>query len=476
MRGSVFMKRMTCMLSGIFIMILVFAGTVLLIKNTSADEKETLERTEEVEIFLTGLRRAEMKAVEVVSHKGSYQIILQGQTAEIAGIEVDCLDTDIIDQVIFKIETLRGQEIVKVQQNLEQYGLAQPQASITVQADDRVWGMEIGCQIPGEENSRYVVVDHQDKIYRVNGLNEILIGQLDFVDRSVADIRAIEGCVPASVVLGGTVRLEDIVLGVSNKEDRNMVPAIQLKVLSKNNYDINYERTVRGLSDLLKIEADDVVSYDPSEKEYEEYGLQNPYSTVKYCWEDISGNSGEYRLLASAPKDGFVYLCRDGYPVIYKVSVALLSWLEWQYEDVITRYLLLPDIYTLETVRISCPEWSDAYTLGTTENEVQKVADSKNRAIPVEKFKEFYQCLIGIPAEEYEEVFVSEEAQSLLEITFVYKDGRDADKIELLAGPPLQVYLSINGNTDFLTKSKYVDIILENYRNLLTDKDIEPLY
>ena len=281
--------------------------------------------------------------------------------------------------------------------------------------------------------------------------------------------------VPGTIILGGTVRAEELKLGTENGTEAESVSISALRLLSHHNYAINYEKLIEVLQGLTQIDAERVVAYQPTAEDMEAFGLHQPYSTIEYSWKDTKEEKQTCVLSASAPQDGNVFLMRDGVPLVYEIAEDQLPWLEWQYQDVVTRFLLVPSIYEISSVEIESDTVYERYDLESVDSVLNRVTDSSQTQLDTDKFKKLYQCLIGIPAMNYakeEEI----NAKCILTIIFHYKDGRMDSQIELKDGPPLQLYLSVDGVTEFLTDSKYVDIILENIENLKNRGTVKMLY
>lgn len=460
------MKRSAVLLAGMLALILLLAGGLLLLKNgPEAPEEQALDHREQVRL-IEDLEAID--ALEVDGPLGAYRLRAASDGgAAVEGIETAYLDRAAAVRAVNAVRTLAGQPVGGT--DLAQYGLEVPEAVITVRSGGDGRRLLVGGEAPGGYG-RYVRVDGENTVYLTPGLEDVPRSKLDFVDRKVVDVPAAEGVAPASLVLGGTARAQEIVLGVPGGGSDGVVSPVDLRLLSHHGYGINYEGTVEVLQGLFHITAEAVACYDPTPEELEVYGLSEPYASAAYCWE-----GGACTLLASQPQDGRVYLMRQGSPVVYIMAASALPWLDWQYADVVTRFLLLPNIYTLSGVELEAQGERFQYTLSSAGGELLSVEDGQGSAIDPDAFKAFYQCLIGIPAETYGPEPAAPE-EPVLRITFLYGNGDPTDTIELTEGPPLQAYLTVNGVTEFLTKLKYADVILENARRLPAGEGIVPLY
>lgn len=200
-----------------------------------------------------------------------------------------------------------------------------------------------------------------------------------------------------------------------------------------------------------------------------------PYSTVSFSYVDADKQKQHVILCASEPVGGNVYLTCNGRPVIYRALSETLPWLSVQYEDIVSRLPMLFPIEDVHSVGIKGPECIEIFSLSENEGKLLVTGEG---GIPVkaEDFRDLYQCLIGIPGEEYVRSAIPDNAKELIRVTFTFHDGRAPAVMQLFEGPSLQAYLSVNGETEFLTKSRYAEIILENLQRIESGDDILPLY
>ena len=81
---------------------------------------------------------------------------------------------------------------------------------------------------------------------------------------------------------------------------------------------------------LFSLYANSVEAVSPTEDELASFGLDQPYSIVT-VWFD---GTESFTLKASAPdRNNYVYLMKEGSPLVYLVSASRLSWLKVQTEQ-----------------------------------------------------------------------------------------------------------------------------------------------
>lgn len=469
------MKRLKFRLAGMLALLILLCFGLYEVKNYDNIPAET-EQDEKVltKISFFDEKMDSLQSIDIINGKESYRIITDNENAVLENVNNEYLNSAGLEHVVNAVRHMEGQVIQDNTDNIEQFGLDNTEYRILVKSQEEEIVFQVGAQMPGG-NGRYVMLEGDQTVYLVYGLGDIENSVLEYFNTEIISSQMEDGMVPASIILGGTSRLEELKIGVDSEAEIESVSASKLKLLSHHDYAINYENLTEPLQNLTSIQADHVVCYEPTKGELKKYGLFSPYSTISYSWKDTKGEIQTCELSASTPQNGEVFLMRTGVPLIYEVSLEKVPWVEWQYIDVVTRFLLLPNIYEVESVEIEGISVYEKYELASEDNVLRSVTDTEKEQLDTDKFKKLYQCLIGIPALTYIEN-APDSNQNVLKIIFYYKDGRPESQIELLDGPPLQNYLSINGVTEFLTDSKYADIILENIKKLKNGDEVQSLY
>ena len=141
--------------------------------------------------------------------------------------------------------------------------------------------------------------------------------------------------------------------------------------------------------------------------------IRDRYSTVCFSYIDTVGETQSIELRASAPSDGSVYLVCNDRPVVYCTPLEALPWLDTQFEDVVSRLPMLFSIENIRSVGIKGPDTLVVFALSENSGELL-VTGEGGFPVDTERFRSLYQCLIGVPGEEYTRDGVPEDAQELI--------------------------------------------------------------
>ena len=416
-------------------------------------------------------QKQQLKQISVSNEQNGFSLSLREGQWQMEQGELRYQDQEAMNHCAAQLLSLSGQPMAESGEDFSQYGLLSPAAVVNLLFDDSSeTTIFIGIPAPGT-NARYAMIDEDDTVWLLEGSEVCFKSYLDFISLEITT--APSQAFPDSIVLGGTARPEPIQLGYPESQS-SAGPSQSMVLISHHQYPLDYSKAGDALAALLSITADKALTLSADGEELTDYGLELPYSTAEFTWRD--GETLFYcHLLCSAPQDGSVFLRQEGEPVIYQVSVEKLPWLELQYEDIVSRLLLLPYIQEVSSVQIQTAELSKEYTLAFSSNGDLAVTDEAQNTIDPNAFKELYQCLVGIPGENYLPQ-PPENENTLLTITYRYADGRQPDQVRLLEGPTLQLYLSVNGVTEFTTKEKYLDVLLQNIDHLQRGEPLTPLY
>lgn len=400
---------------------------------------------------------------------GGFVIIAEAEgQLTVEGIDPSLTTSSLLSSCLQLADNSTLEPVAAASDDLQQFGFEAPQASVRFEYGDMSLQLEVGGAVPGQ-NAYYAWVTGSADIYLWSGADIFLLSAKDFVSTQLTPPPSSIAEGPDAIIFGGSVRESSFVL--TRDEAENI-----LYVSSQDKKRRTDRQAVEDITaSLFSLQAETVEAYISDKDDLAAYGLETPYSTVCFSYIDTVGETQSIELRASAPSDGNVYLVCNDRPVVYCTPLEALPWLDTQFEDVVSRLPMLFSIENIRSVGIKGPDTLIVFALSENSGELLITGEG---GLPVdpERFRSLYQCLIGVPGEEYTRDGVPEDAQELIRVTFTFRDGREPAVMQLFEGPALQAYLSVDGETEFLTKSRYAEIILKNLQRLETGEDISPLY
>ena len=405
---------------------------------------------------------------------------------------------------------------VKAQDTIEEnaadlsiYGLKDPVSTVTVtMKDGSKHTLEVGNQAPGGSGYTYAKMAGSNTVYVVNTSDVSRYHQVktDYISTTLVNLTANastgEVTVPTimKMEISGTAhedtikieQAENIVTAETDSNANSRVGFSSHLITEPKLRDISTYVFTDYVQSIFNTAAEEIVAYNVTEADLAQYGLDTPYTHLKASYQeavtDASGKSttknGYINFRISEPDaEGSFYLMYDEVPVVYKATVTGEYesmdniWTKAGYSELASRLFVLPMINSLDSVTVTTPDAEYLFDLtlvgkGTDDEKLNIHYDGK--AITEEAFKKFYQVMIGATAED----LVTDDVQlgeMLCEFTYKYDDkGHKDDVVTYYKGPTRYVYVAVNGEVEFTTRSAFVDKIYDSIPKVLENEVISP--
>jgi hypothetical protein len=507
-KGNIVMTKKIIGLVVALVLVLGLAGVLFLL--TSAEETALGENTTADALYVVGSAASSpTKSVTITNAHGSFTVNIEnpdGAYADkvftLAGMETLPTVRTKLSPVVVNSGALAAKSLVSENtDNLALYGLDDP--AVTVKAtlnDDSIVTFSIGDLAPG--GAGYYVTADSVKTYLVNtaSLTNFFYRDMDFIDNTIT------GGDPTAdtfvdVTLSGTVRPEPIVIGKIADPGENIYITHRIESPALMDLDATFAAT--AILSAYGLVADEVVAVADTDAVLEQYGLKEPYSTIKIVPPDEL-EMDTFTLSASEPDEsGNVYLRHSGTKLIYRVAASTLKWLDVQLQDLMLKLAITPNINTLSKVTVQTADESYAFALSGEDKELAVSLNGKE--VPIGNFRDFYQNLLAAGYEAVAEEISptttddgessadesdssadessgeetsgeessSEESseapvasivaglEPILTYTYAYKDsGKPADVVRFYPGPARKAYIVVNDGIVYITPIPYVDKIL----------------
>ena len=285
-----------------------------------------------------------------------------------------------------------------------------------------------------------------EQLYLLNAelIQPLLWSAEDYVSLSVTSPGTSDS---GSLLLSGALHESPLNLSYYREESAQLYA----RLLSPINADIPQEQLSPILQSLSDLQADFVVCISPSQTDLEYFGLSEPFCTLTA---DLYGETFTLSTSALQP-DGTIYLLKENHPVIFSVSLEKLPWLSACQETLCQSSLFSSQYEDCTSMTLTTPEDSWRFTkwdgqvlcggISVEERAFHSLYQSATTLIPT-------QAALTSPNPD----------EHLLSITFSYTNPSKAqDNISFYACDEEQVFLSINGATEFLTDFSQVQTILD---------------
>ncbi|MBS5137509.1 MAG: DUF4340 domain-containing protein [Clostridium sp.] len=486
-------KQTTALLISLAVVVLLAGLLIFLMVRFQSEGDQTRQNSaqssEDETIHLLSLSSEDINTITIENPIDTFTLVNEGDQFVVEGFEevavsslnINNLTASIADltadrEILSLSEESEAETIGDSAQKLSQYGLDQPQYILKIVTTEGTEEILTFGDDALDNNSIYV--QYEDQVYLIdNAIADILAkDRYSFLDNQITDIEP--EYEQATITLSGTVRPSPITLEIktvqdeeSESEDEGVVSS------SEKEYTLTtpLEQTITEASasqmtdGLFSLYANSVEAVSPTEDELASYGLDQPYSIVTVWFDGIES----FTLKASAPdRNNYVYLMKEGSPLVYLVSASRLSWLKVQTEQLTQSVYTPVEVTELSGFSVTSEDASYDFVVEHSENETK--VSCNGQQVDTELFEDLYQTVTAIPPDKMS--FKTSSLQTVLTMTIDYRDEqRTDDVIELIPTGDGSVLISINGESRYTASQDLVYQILGNCQNAVDGKEISNL-
>lgn len=412
--------------------------------------------------------KGNVKSLKIKNAWGEYELLSDGNGGFIEENIKDFKQytTNVTSVVTAACKVTAKRMIEENCENLEKYGLDNPKiiAQLT-DNNDKTYKLSIGNEAPSGGN--YFLYNDENTVYVLSlvSVTSLELSPLDLVDVMLTD--TVEDLSYERIELFGTVREKPIVIVNMDSlaaEDETVLFAYD--IISPGSAHLEANIANEFLYSFSEMYANKAEVLHPTKEDLTKYGFDNPYSTVKIETVDKTQN-----IIVGKVEGDKVYVMRDDVDIIFEASKEVLTWIETQYEDLVSNIFLTPYIGDISDVTIKFDDKSYSFKTEYSD-ETDLTATYKGAELDPDNFKRFYQVLVSAYLENYSEE-VPQGTPSLT-VIYSYKDGKE-EKLELYqsTADPRKVVIVLNEKPmNFLMRYNFMEKVKNDVVNLLDGKEI----
>jgi hypothetical protein len=191
------------------------------------------------------------------------------------------------------------------------------------------------------------------------------------------------------------------------------------------------------------------------------FGLDEPYSTVTVK----NRSAGDLTLITGEPDEsGWVYIMREGIPIVYKIGEDQILWQKLQFTDMMS--LNLYPLYLDEIDEVVAEAEGRMYRFAMNHSDPARLAIMiDGREAHRSNFMTLAETLRKARYEELTFDPLPEGVEPVLRVTYTYMDGSPAKTFSFYPGPPRK-YFVVTGDMSycFYTASLYVDKAIDEIK------------
>lgn len=476
----------------------VLAAVVLILTLTAPDggsgeeEETTSTTTADPALMLQPEDKGEIESIYIENQNGSFTVkrVTGDSGDKIWTVEgMEDIDERLWVQSSFEslAKALTGMTARSVieenPEDLEQYGLAEPQASAEVSyADGGSFKLLIGGNVvTGSAN--YVKTSDSDTVYSYYTYNLSGITGNDPMSYINTSVMPAYDSSTAPDIKKVTVTRKDLDAPII-LEALPEVPEDSIQVYAyafTSPYDVYLDLTNGNsyLNAMFGLTAEKAVYVNPTEEQTKETGLDDPFCEVDMLAGDtiyrlFIGNSvteevtDEETGVTRTELKGFYGMSNQVRDVIYYFSADSMIWATMEPTRYMSKLFLMPYIYDLDTVSYRDGECELTVVVEGTPDDGKVILNGKDGDI--EDFKPFYQFLVSCRGEE----IYTDEARGdfIAEFSYTYDDSREQDTVTLYESDDRTIVIAVNGKNIFKTKWNYGTRLKENALAYLNGEEI----
>lgn len=473
----------------------VCLGIVFLVLLLTQPKTETDNPDDKAEVIMVvSNERDNIASMKIKNDSGEYTISQDAKgfsINELAGLRQN---NTVLNAAGNCAASIKAQALAEENaQDLEKYGLGadNPEASCTVTLKDgSQYTVLYGITAP-DGNSVYVRLSDSSDVYvALSSLSRYFYNSKeDYLSLIVKDALANDNVAPTIDLL--VVKRKDLDYDIVFEDDTKNYAVDEVSMASSQvmispvyaYLDItNSNEIIYGLWGLTAAEA---VKPFPTEEDFKEYGLDDPFCTVTLyaelqTYELTIGDIASYVVDENGnqtDQPAYYYGYYEGNNIIYRFAADKVKWASFMPVDVLSSMMTSNYIYALDYIDISLNNGEElSYYFDITgdvdEGSLSVTLDGKEA--DVQSFKLLYQFMLKCPIDSLCLEAPAEDAKQLCFIEYARADG-GKDTLEFIDGGANRVIIKLNGTTSFSQPKSYLDVLCSNLKLFASGADGEQL-
>lgn len=384
--------------------------------------------------------------------------------------------------------------VEKDAQDLEKYGLADPEAEVKVTFDDGSSAdICFGIRNPASTNYVYCMTKGSSDVMQASyySTGSAFYDIKDFVNLVLTESyntnnpQELDYLVVERKDLDEPVRIEYMydIAEESENEDSVITTFNTHRITEPITAELDTTSGQTICYGLYSLSASSCEYIDPTEQEIADAGLDDPFCKVSFKYggkervlllgNEIRTTSGEGDSAVSTVT-GYYAMFEDD-RIVYSISTDNAPWYTFQVQDIMSRRPISPYIYTIDTLTVTTPDGEYVFKVnGTADDHSFTCGDT---LLNDANFKSFYQHLITSMGEEL--YFSDEQLDPYITLDFKYREeyydtyGRSEDVIAFYKSDDRKNIVSVNGDILYKVRQIYTQRLLENLDALLNGGEIK---
>ena len=471
------MSRQIRLVLTVFCIVLILGAAILVL---DATEKEH----DNGSVVFKDSLPTDVRVVKISNQYGDMLVDYMDGGYVASDIPIDLVDTEKFVEMMTFSGAVYAVNSISDPNDLAQYGLDGDVSTVAIEYVD---GESIKIFIGNPEpisKGYYCRVEGRDGVYlfEEKRIHAYLQPQKYYISRYVtppipSQSQSSLGHVLAVEFEGGLLEESVKLIPVTEEEDQTVLDAMSygsathLINISGRNYGVDQRYATELFDSLVGMKAEDIVGYNFSEQEMNEFGFDQPDMHVRFDYRQTRDEeSSEYNVLL-LNKDGVFYAACNNRGVIYKVAQPYYYTAELEKFPV--RWFFSPLLFDLDELEITLGDQTYLFEVtGSTNSDL--AVKCNGEAFNLDRFRRLYKLVISAAHDNAMREQATTGSEPLMRITYRYRDARKGeDVLALYPAEARRHYAEANGITEFTIKDQFYTRVAQALDVLYTDEEFE---
>ncbi len=433
---------------------------------------------------ILSFEKTDIKSISVKNSNGGYEGVPTGETGEdgmpvftVKGIEDLPLNSNIVSSLLNNASALSCDSVVKENETeFEKYGLADPQAEVTIKTAKEEKSLLVGNESP-QSGETYCMLKGGSDVFLTgtSAVNVFVNSRENFISINLIPETDANGAeyIPETIKITRDDMDNDIVLekDTFKSESGNVSGTMSTHHMTEPVFSyLDVEKSQNAIQGFSGLSAYSAVYAHPTEELIKASELDKPH-----CIVTAESEGGESYTVKVGRKldinDGEYYAVMiNDIDVIYAVSGESLCWLTLKPGDITSKMIFGTYVWDIARLKISVDggETVEFTGKGTDEKDVEMTKNGEK--CDPKRFKEFYQFLLKTSAEEFD-IEDQPQGNPQVSIELDTQDGQVSQKVEFYKAEGQKSLIVVNGRPCFKFRSAYVELLKENLSKFDSTED-----
>ena len=400
----------------------------------------------------------------------------------IVGLEDFDLQGGVADEIASHCSGLSFTKIIETdaKDNLADYGLDKPRSKVKVTyTDGKKAVIYVGNEAP-QGVGTYVKFGSNNVVYlcETESVKPFLFDVTKLISLTINDsATASENSDFIYADLTGSAYGNKITLKMNGNSDsvtNTYVLTAPANAYADNTEAANVAGAIRGLY------ASSVACVNPTSAQLGKFGLANTYARVYAKYPDTTVD-----LIASKPDSkGNCYLMKNNGKVVYKIASASIPWVTTSYENLLSDYVLSPQLNGLTGVEVSCNSKTYKYDIdtqvvtttddeGSTTSSTTTTVKYNGEELTLGYFETYFRNMSLLTLADHS--VVNPSGSPAFTVKYSYKN-KSADTVNFYKCSGNKYTVTINSKPVGTVYSSYVTKLIDQAPMVAKDKEVKTFW